>query len=292
MNLCTRFGLVFVLIFTFSMSVGAQSISLLLERGIYTEETLGNIAEAITIYQQIVADLNTARPTAALALFRLGICYQKSGQKSRAQNTFGRLAKSYPEQHDLIAKIPASSNTLQLKAAPWVDGEILRTVTSDNKGMVLMKNEYRVASVRESGQSAWHMQKYSIGMGGTFQSARVQVDARTNTPIRSRIINRAPRTNYAYQAEYAPDHIDYSTVVNGAPGKSRRLAVDSIVYDYEALLQLIRCLPLALDFDFTAPTLITAIGSVFDEKIKVGRPRSRHRAGGNLRLLQDSHLGP
>lgn len=270
MNCRTRAGWVLVLALGMSVVAGAQSISLLLEKGIYTEETLGNLGEAIRIYQQVIADIQADRPTAALALFRIGMCYQKGGQKNLAQSTFARLAKSYPEQRDLIRRIPPSAAVPQLKPAPWVDGEVLKTVVSDQNGMVLMRNEYRTESVLERDQSAWHLQRISVGVAGTFQYTGVRVDNREMVPIRSRM-NMTSRANGKYDtylATYAPAYVQSSMTTSGK-ARTRRSPIKSPIYDYEELVQLIRCLPLAEDFEVAIAAFIVSIESVFDERIKV-----------------------
>jgi tetratricopeptide (TPR) repeat protein len=102
----------------------AQTNSALLEKGIYAEETLGNLSDAINIYLQIVGNTDAARPIAAQALYRLGICYLKSGKRADAQAAFSKLTRSYPEQKELIAAIPGLPipPEVQLRPIPWQDG--------------------------------------------------------------------------------------------------------------------------------------------------------------------------
>ena len=251
-----------------SSIVRAQSTSLLLEEGIYTEQTLGDLGVAIKIYQQVIADARSSRSTAALALFRIGMCYQKSGQKNLAQNTFAQLAKSYPEQQDLLRKIPVSVVALQVKPAPWVDGEVLKTVVSDQNGMVLMRNEYRTESVPERNQ--WHLQKISVGLAGTFQYTSIRADNRDMTPIscQTKMKGLVYGEYDNSQTIYAPDHVISSKTTSGKV-KARRSSLRSPTYDYEGVVQLIRCLALAEDFEVAIPAFVVSLESLFDEKIKV-----------------------
>ncbi len=55
----------------------ADSLAERLERGIYTEETVGDLDAAKDIYQQIVADAESDRVVAAQAQFRLAQCLLK-----------------------------------------------------------------------------------------------------------------------------------------------------------------------------------------------------------------------
>ena len=64
--------------------LSAAPVSVLLEQGIYTEETVGDLPRAIEIYSEIVADNQANRKYVAEALFRLGLCHVASGQNKIA----------------------------------------------------------------------------------------------------------------------------------------------------------------------------------------------------------------
>jgi len=89
----------------------AWDAAILLEEAIYIEETLGDFDEAARIYQQIADNAESGRPAAAQALYRLGMGYEKRERKEEAMKTFVRLVIRYPEQEELISRIPARINT-------------------------------------------------------------------------------------------------------------------------------------------------------------------------------------
>ena len=60
-----------------------QSASTLLQEGIFTEETVGDLDAAIKIYEKIVDDDKANRAYAAQAQYRVGRCYLKQGQKDQ-----------------------------------------------------------------------------------------------------------------------------------------------------------------------------------------------------------------
>lgn len=62
----------------------AESASVLLQKGIFAEETEGNLDAAIKIYEQIAAEAAANRAVAAQALYRLAVCCQKKGSKAEA----------------------------------------------------------------------------------------------------------------------------------------------------------------------------------------------------------------
>jgi tetratricopeptide (TPR) repeat protein len=87
-----------------AQTIYAESASVLLEKGIYAEETAGNVDEAMSIYQKIIADEQANRQAAAQAYYRLGKCYQKKGDNNKAIELFQKLIANYPEQKELIGK--------------------------------------------------------------------------------------------------------------------------------------------------------------------------------------------
>jgi len=102
----------------------AASPSELLEQGIYSEETKGDVDAALKLYQQVVTEAKAGQAVAAQAQYRLGVCFYKKKNYGEANAAFEKLLKDYPDQKDLIAlanKYLASA--MPLMPAPWVDGE-------------------------------------------------------------------------------------------------------------------------------------------------------------------------
>src|SRR5262245_59204615 len=125
MSVVSRGGTALLMVLLTS-TLRAQSAAELLERGIYAEDTQGNLESAIRIYTEITNLADTARPVAAEALFRLAMCQRKAGKETEATATFQRLASTYPEQDALILRIPPSSrDELPLGPPPWTDDEVL-----------------------------------------------------------------------------------------------------------------------------------------------------------------------
>ena len=69
----------------------AESASVLLEKAIYSEETVGDLDAAIQLYQKTIQEAEANRPCAAEAYYRLGMCHMKKGQTEPAQNAFKTL---------------------------------------------------------------------------------------------------------------------------------------------------------------------------------------------------------
>jgi hypothetical protein len=95
---------IFGLLLAGAASALAESASVLLEKGIYTEDTVGDIDGAMKIYEQILAETDANRRYAAQARLRLGLCHLKKQQTSQAQEQFEKLVAEYPEQTELVAE--------------------------------------------------------------------------------------------------------------------------------------------------------------------------------------------
>lgn len=82
----------------------AQTMSDMLEKGIFTEETVGDLDAAIKIYEQIVVEATKNRSYAAQAQYRVGMCYLKKGRKQEAVTAFRKLIDQFPKQKELVAQ--------------------------------------------------------------------------------------------------------------------------------------------------------------------------------------------
>jgi carboxyl-terminal processing protease len=77
----------------------------LLEKGIYAEETKGDLKEAARIYQQIVDDPQTDRGLVAQAQLRRGLCELKLGNKPQAISILEQLTQQFPDKDKLLALV-------------------------------------------------------------------------------------------------------------------------------------------------------------------------------------------
>src|SRR5689334_8130717 len=76
----------------------AASATEALEKGIYTEETKGDLKAAMGIYEQIVDDPRADRSLAAQAQLRLGLCHLKLGDRTQAISSLDRLTNEFPDK--------------------------------------------------------------------------------------------------------------------------------------------------------------------------------------------------
>ena len=76
-------GVLIVLVFSFG-SLGVQNGYDLFQKALAKERAEGNLEEAIALYQQVIKDAKD-ESLSAKAQFRIGICYEKLGQKKTKQ---------------------------------------------------------------------------------------------------------------------------------------------------------------------------------------------------------------
>ena len=82
----------------------AGSATVLLQEGLYAEEIEGDIDGAIKIYEKVVADAAELEQAAAQAIYRIGICYVKKGDKAKAAEYFGKVVSEHARQKALATK--------------------------------------------------------------------------------------------------------------------------------------------------------------------------------------------
>ncbi|MGA2265525.1 MAG: tetratricopeptide repeat protein [Phycisphaerae bacterium] len=82
----------------------AEKASVLLDKGIYTEETLGNPSAAIGIYSQVVASGEADRQYAAQAQYRIAMCHLKLKHDNEAREALKTFLSKYSDQEELASK--------------------------------------------------------------------------------------------------------------------------------------------------------------------------------------------
>jgi carboxyl-terminal processing protease len=94
-----------VLAIALAAGIDGKTRSEWLEKGIYEEETKGDLKAAAQIYQQIVDDPAVDRGLMAQAQLRLGLCHLKLGDKPQAISALERLTQEFPDKDKLLAVV-------------------------------------------------------------------------------------------------------------------------------------------------------------------------------------------
>ena len=93
-----------------------ESASVLLEKAIYTEETVGDLDAAIDLYEKTIEEAEANRAYAAEALYRLGMCHAKKGETAPAQRAYRKLIERYPEEEKFVSL--AKAQLIEPPASP------------------------------------------------------------------------------------------------------------------------------------------------------------------------------
>src|ERR1700723_3237002 len=83
----------------------------LLQKGIYAQETAGDLDGAIKIYRQIVDSHPIQREIAGQAQYRLGLTLLARGDAGNASQEIQRLGWDFPDYKDLVASAKTASTT-------------------------------------------------------------------------------------------------------------------------------------------------------------------------------------
>jgi len=101
---CKTFSLLAAMTMLVLQTAHAESPALLLEKGVFAEETKGDIDAAIKIYKQIVDDVKANRKYVAQAHYRLGACLVKQKQYTKATPVLREFIARFPKETKLVAR--------------------------------------------------------------------------------------------------------------------------------------------------------------------------------------------
>jgi hypothetical protein len=219
----------------------AASASELLEQGIYSEETKGDVDAALKLYQQVVTEARASQSVAAQAQYRLGVCYYKKKNFAQATEAFQKLVREFPDQKDMVAAANKYlAGAVPLLPAPWGDGEEMQLDIKFPTGFKIGAAWYRVHAGESGGKKTWRLANRIYAV--TQQTSRVEVEADSFKPLSCRwkisVMGEADVT-------YAAGHASLKTTGKDEP---RDIELSGVVYDNEEVIQLMRRLPLAPDY--------------------------------------------
>ncbi len=266
-------GLVWITISVLALSTVpavAQSASELLEKGIYLEETAGQVEEAIKIYRRIVTDATAERASVAEALLRLGVCHLKKGDSGAATEAFERVLAEYPEQEQLVARVRAQlpnneEEALELLPAPWEDGEAARMKLTLASGLPVRFLILTADTTELDGVELWRLRiRHQFFSDPTNQTLR-QVLARRDTMVPVASVYRCPGGGH-FDARYRDGAVTIETIGAGA---RREEKLDGPTFDREELYHLVRRLPLEVGSKETIRSISTMAGAAGPAEVEV-----------------------
>ncbi len=165
----------------------AESASALLEKAIYTEETVGDLDAAAKLYRQAVAEAKKTEAVAAKAQYRLGLCLLKQGKKEQGIAALEKVVRQFPDQKELVAAarkhLPAAPR-LKLRPPMWGEGEALHYHIQLGGGLEIGTIIYAVEAAKVDGKKIWRFRSRTLAASRQVAS-RVDADFDTLRPINS-----------------------------------------------------------------------------------------------------------
>ncbi|HSU55876.1 MAG TPA: tetratricopeptide repeat protein, partial [Candidatus Dormibacteraeota bacterium] len=236
----------------------------ILEKAVYSEQTKGDLDAALQLYQQVIDQGKDAHAVAAQAQYRLGVCYYKKKDYTRATEAFEKVVKDYSDQKDLAAKAQEYlSGAAPLLPAPWGDDEDLLFDVKFPTGFKLGMATYAVHAGETNGQKIWRLSTQIFA--GVQQVSQVEVVADSFKPLHCRwkhtLIGDSDTT-------YSPGH---AVVVLKGSDKPKEIDTEGVIYDNEEAVQLFRRLPLETNYSTTIRVL-TGLGGGSTIPIKIEVP--------------------
>ena len=136
----------------------AQTAAELLQKGLYTQDTIGDIDGALRIYRQVLATPSAQRAPAAQAQGRIVQCLIEKGDAKSAAREFDKLAHDYAEFKELIAATRArlgaadAREHVALNSGPTRILSAIRGTVRDAAGRPLRRAQIRVFAPELAGE--------------------------------------------------------------------------------------------------------------------------------------------
>lgn len=248
----------------------------MLQKGIYTQETLGDLDAAIQIYRQIVAAHAQSRADTAQALFRLGQCLVQKRDEAGAAKIFQQLVQEFPEQKDLAVRAKEYlPGDLKLLPVPWGEDELADYQIKLPGGQPIGRMLFTTEAVPARPQNALvTIRAYQLGV--PIQESHVEVDRESMRPVAAAFLNRG--IVIESQADYEAGQVRLQ--VKGKDAKV--VPLDVPYFDNEEALFLFRRLPLTGGYKATLPIvspigvpikLKTSVTGIEDVQVEAGKFR-------------------
>jgi hypothetical protein len=236
----------------------AESPSALLEKGIYTEETVGDLDAAAKLYQQAVAEAKKTEAIAAKAQYRLGLCLLKQGKKKEGIDALEKVVQQFPDQKKLVAAarkhLPAGPG-LKLRPPMWGEGEALHYAIKLGGGLEIGALIYSAEQATLDGKKMWRFRERAAAAGRQVAS-RVDADFDTLMPITSSWTISGAGTK---QCRYERGKVIVKSIAAGKE-TTDTINVSPAPYDNEEGLFVFRCLPMAEKYKTQVP-IFTSFGA-------------------------------
>lgn len=205
-----------------ALPVRAQTAGELLQKGIYTQETAGDLDGAIAIYRQIVNSGNSPRDVAAQAQYRLAQSLLQKGDLSNGATEFSNLARNYADYGKLIGSLAAEAQrqTQGNSATIPLRFRNVEQANADRERELLLRQVEDLMKAGVAGPRA--------SDAATMQRIKAAI-ARLDAVNETHAANEAPQPdrvlfdkgfNSMQQGDYAGARLALNTIINTYPAST------------------------------------------------------------------------
>ena len=227
----------------------------LLQKAIYTEETVGDLDAAMKLYEQVIAEGKSAHEAAAQAQFRLALCLEKKGRDAEAQAAFKAVIENFPNAKELVAQAREHlPSDIKLLPAPWKMGERMQLCMALPTGLNVGTMIYMVDDAERDGKPITRCSTRGlVTINGSSSYSWVECETETFKPYES-------FWRHTLLGEAAAKYSDTSVTIT-AVGRQDPFTLDFSppAFDNEQACELFRRLPLEVGFKKTL-TIVTSLG--------------------------------
>ncbi|QEG36496.1 DUF3108 domain-containing protein [Bythopirellula goksoeyrii] len=271
-----------VALVTVAAPANAATASELLEKAIYTEETVGDLDQAIKVYEQVVAEGKAVEKVAAQAQLRIGLIYAKQGKTDKATAAFQAVIDNYPQAEDVVAEarkhLPREP---QLLPVPWGAGDELLMEMQLPNGMGVGQQIYRVSAIEKEGQPHWECQTWqTVVINGQLGKSRVLINKETFAPIES-------TWKHSMLGQATGSYGKNEVVIQlSNETDSTTLKFKGQVFDNEQAAEMFRLLPLKEGYKTTAQIISTLGTTLIPLEIDVTKLETLEVPAGNFECFR------
>lgn len=246
-------------------TVLAADIAELMEKAIYTEESVGDLDEAIKVYEQVLAESQAADEVAAQAQFRIGECYAKQGKEEEAKAAFQSVIDNYPNVKALVAKARKQlPQGIQLLPVPWGAGDEMIYELKLPTGIGVGHQVYRINQTELKGKKVWECNAWqTVTLNNQAGKSRVYAEFDTFAPLASRWKHTLLGNS---KGIYSEDKVKINML-----NKNEPLVIDleGPVFDNEQAAELFRRLPLEVGYKETIDIIPILTGAKLPLEVEV-----------------------
>ncbi|TWU49840.1 DUF3108 domain-containing protein [Rubripirellula reticaptiva] len=252
----------FMIFVGFASPAPAATATEMLEKGIYTEETVGDLEAAIQVYEKVVGQGKDSIKAAAEAQFRIGVCFEKQGKADLAAKAFQAVIDNFPTATEFVSQAKSRlPGDPELLAVPWGDGDETQYELKLQNGMGIGTQIWRVAKSQLNGNPVWECNTWQvISINGQKHISQVFADPKTFAPIESTwshtLLGKA-------KADYGKGEV---TIRMAGKDEPTTLKIDGTNFDNEQGSEVFRRLPLSVGYK-TSMSVVSSLGSA---KVSLG----------------------